>query len=179
MIIDFNKLAVEIHAENKAKGWWDNPDRCVYETLQLVNTEISEATEGERRNLADDKLPHRKMGEVELADAVIRLLDMAGAYGWIYSGDEYVPWIDEMPTVAGKHLWATDVVCQLGRNIRKFGKQGGRLHIFYTGAINTLLRIGDDQGYDVMGALFEKREFNKTRKDHSREARAAADGKKF
>lgn len=179
MIIDFNKLAVEIHAENKAKGWWDNPDRCVYETLQLVNTEISEATEGERSNLPDDKLPHRKMGEVELADAVIRLLDMGGKYGWTYSGDNYDPWIDEMPTVAGKHLCATYVVCEFAHEIRLFGKHSSHLHIFYTAAINTVLRIGDDQGYDVMGALLEKREFNKTRKDHSREARAAAHGKKF
>ena len=27
----------------------------------------------------DDKLPHRKMVEVELADAVIRIFDLAGA----------------------------------------------------------------------------------------------------
>jgi hypothetical protein len=36
--------------------------------------------EGDRKDLMDDKLPHRKMREVELADAVIRIFDMAGAY---------------------------------------------------------------------------------------------------
>jgi hypothetical protein len=36
--------------------------------------------EGHRKNLADDKLPHRSMFEVELADAIIRIFDMAGAH---------------------------------------------------------------------------------------------------
>ena len=31
-----------------------------------------------RSGLPDDKLPHRAMFEVELADAVIRILDLAG-----------------------------------------------------------------------------------------------------
>lgn len=35
--------------------------------------------EGLRKNLPDDKLPHRRMMEVELADALIRILDLAGA----------------------------------------------------------------------------------------------------
>jgi hypothetical protein len=36
--------------------------------------------EGDRKSLMDDKLPHRPMREVELADAVIRIFDLAGAY---------------------------------------------------------------------------------------------------
>ncbi|TOM56066.1 hypothetical protein CGH73_27540, partial [Vibrio parahaemolyticus] len=32
--------------------------------------------------LMDDHLPHRKMAEVELADAVIRILDYAHAFGY-------------------------------------------------------------------------------------------------
>ena len=53
MLNKLNHKALEIYAMNKAVGWWDNPDRCIYETLQLVSTEISEATEGERKNLMD------------------------------------------------------------------------------------------------------------------------------
>ena len=34
--------------------------------------------EGARKDLMDDKLPHRKMVEVELADAVIRIADLCG-----------------------------------------------------------------------------------------------------
>lgn len=47
--------------------------------LCLIHSEISEAMEGHRKGLMDDKLPHRPMIEVELADAIIRICDLAGA----------------------------------------------------------------------------------------------------
>jgi NTP pyrophosphatase (non-canonical NTP hydrolase) len=52
----------------------------------LIVSEVSEAMEGERKNLMDDKLPHRKMVEVELADALIRIFDYAGAFGYDLQG---------------------------------------------------------------------------------------------
>jgi len=51
----------------------------VAEKLALVHSEISEALEGHRKNKMDDHLPHRKSIEVELADAIIRIGDLAGA----------------------------------------------------------------------------------------------------
>lgn len=51
------------------------------EKLCLIHSEISEAMEGHRKSLMDDKLPNRQMIEVELADAVIRIGDLAGALG--------------------------------------------------------------------------------------------------
>ena len=68
-------------------GWWKDPKtgesmkgkRNVGEMICLVHSEISEAMEGHRKNLMDDKLPHRSMLEVELADSVIRIADLAGA----------------------------------------------------------------------------------------------------
>lgn len=48
--------------------------------LALIHSEVSEAMEGYRKNLQDDHLPERKMFEVELADAVIRIFDLAGAH---------------------------------------------------------------------------------------------------
>ena len=44
----------------------------------LIVSEVAEAMEGDRKDLMDDKLPHRKMIEVELADALIRIFDLAG-----------------------------------------------------------------------------------------------------
>ena len=51
----------------------------VAQKLCLVHSEITEAMEGHRKGLMDDKLPNRSMLEVELADAIIRILDLAGA----------------------------------------------------------------------------------------------------
>ena len=49
--------------------------------LMLTVSEVSEAMEGHRKGLNDDKLIDRPMIEVELADAVIRICDLAGALG--------------------------------------------------------------------------------------------------
>ena len=53
-------------------------DNWISAKLMLVVTEVAEAMEGHRKGLKDDKLPHRGMLEVELADAVIRIMDLAG-----------------------------------------------------------------------------------------------------
>ena len=83
------------HTANK--HWWADLDtglplnakKLVPEKLMLIVSELSEAMEGHRKGLMDDKLPHRPMLEVELADALIRLLDLAGALG-IDLGGAYV-----------------------------------------------------------------------------------------
>ncbi len=54
--------------------------------LALIHSEISEALEGERKDLMDDHLPHRRMAEVELADAIIRILDYCGGHGYDIHG---------------------------------------------------------------------------------------------
>lgn len=56
-------------------------ERNVGELLALVHSEISEGLEGHRKDLMDDKLPHRKMFEVELADALIRIFDIGAGLG--------------------------------------------------------------------------------------------------
>ena len=89
-------LQRKIHQGNVDAGWWTDLDtmqslaeECrirtrfgkalVAEKLVLIHSEVSEAMEAARKNLKDDKLPHRSGVEVELADAVIRILDLAGA----------------------------------------------------------------------------------------------------
>jgi NTP pyrophosphatase (non-canonical NTP hydrolase) len=83
------------HGAAKAAGWWIDPKTgesvtsnpyCFSNKLMLIVSEVSEAMEGDRKNLMDDKLTHRTMREVELADAVIRIFDLSGAYGMDLAG---------------------------------------------------------------------------------------------
>ena len=78
-------LQERIHSGNIKAGWYDNP-REDGTILCLIHSEISEAMEGVRKGLQDDHLPHRPMVEVELADAVIRILDYAGFKGLDVAG---------------------------------------------------------------------------------------------
>lgn len=49
------------------------------EKLALVHSEVSEALEGLRKGKADEHLPEFSSEAVELADALIRIFDYAGA----------------------------------------------------------------------------------------------------
>ena len=88
--MDLNKYAAQCRSDNDK--WWHDPqtgqklDRNKGELLILIVSEVCEAMEGERKDLMDDKLPHRPMAEVELADALIRIFDYAGEYGYDLEG---------------------------------------------------------------------------------------------
>lgn len=77
-------LVTLCHGASVRGGWWHDLEtqqplqRNVAEMLCLIHSEVSEALEGYRKNLMDDKLPHRPMLEVELADTVIRIADLCG-----------------------------------------------------------------------------------------------------
>lgn len=78
--VALNVLAEVCHSANK--NWWidletgEVKQRNVGELLMLCVSELSEAMESHRKNLMDDKLPHRKGIEVEIADCFIRLFDL-------------------------------------------------------------------------------------------------------
>ena len=88
--MNLNDYAKEVHKAN-AKWWVDihtnEPiERNFGELIALCHSELSEALEGHRKNLQYDKLPHRKMAEVELADCIIRILDIGAGLGMDLQG---------------------------------------------------------------------------------------------
>ncbi len=89
------EVSIAIVEANMAKGFWNkrqNLKECLFnrdaqleliEALALIMTEAAEAIESVRKNLnwsedKDQHLPHRTNLETELADIMIRCLDLAG-----------------------------------------------------------------------------------------------------
>ncbi len=85
-IAPLNELARDIYQSNVDAGWWTDletggpKERNTGELLMLVVSEIAEAMEGHRKGLMDTHLPHWKMMDVELADVIIRIMDICGHY---------------------------------------------------------------------------------------------------
>lgn len=193
-ILDWNAGARVCHQLNVNAGWWSDletgqrlrpEERDIGEIFALIHSEISEGLEGWRKNLMDDKLPHREMLEVELADTCIRILDVAGAFGWDLTTDVDC-YNHEMPGSTGK------IFVQLHRKVsdaftryEKWADLGMLEPIAPLGPGYCLGRIlamieqfADSRGYDLQRAMLEKLVFNLDRADHKRENRLAEGGKK-
>lgn len=71
-------LMNDVHGNAKDKGWWEDGGRNIGESIALMHSELSEALEAARAGFpADNKVPYDNF-TVELADCVIRILDLAG-----------------------------------------------------------------------------------------------------
>ena len=158
----------DVHARNVKAGWWSDlasgkpKKRSVGELFMLFVTELWEAYDAYRSGAMDDKLPHHPGLGVELGDLEIRFADFCGALaaGKIvsYSGVRNIG--DEMFNEVGQ-------IAQRYEAVRK------------TPAANGDPELGDELiPQDVPGMIFEKLEFNATRKDHQISERMKADGKK-
>lgn len=90
-------LVHKCHDASTTAGWWTDLETgadlreelrsntrlgkaLLAEKLCLIHSEVSEAMEGARKNLMDDKLPQYSMLITELADAVIRIADLVGVF---------------------------------------------------------------------------------------------------
>lgn len=78
------------HSNAIKAGWWTDMRRAnpfaFSNALMLIVSECAEAMEGDRKGIKDDHLPTRDMREVELADALIRIFDLAGAFNMDIGG---------------------------------------------------------------------------------------------
>lgn len=85
--MSLKELQREIHQNAVVKGWYaeDVPVRSDLENHMLAVSEIAEATEAVRKGEPDVWITDKGKPEgqsVELADAIIRILDFAEFKGW-------------------------------------------------------------------------------------------------
>lgn len=174
-----NKRRDEIHAANIAAGWWSDlqtgdsilETRNRPEMLCLIGSELIEAhTDGFE---PDGHLPQYPAFHVELADAAIRILDLAGADGIdLEAGTAQV--------VVGNPLndLMTMLTLTVGFALEGFRKSDTtRYQKHIADAYATLFAMADVYEFDLIEVIQAKADYNTKRADHKVENRLAEGGK--
>ena len=82
----WDNVAAEVHHNARAKGFWDR-ERHISELLAEIHGEASEVLEAAKHgNPQSEKTPGFSQCEEELADVVIRIMDLAAGRKWDIAG---------------------------------------------------------------------------------------------
>lgn len=175
-----NELATELHSYHREAGWWNSINtgqfyKRPWPMLRiLIVTELAEAIEGTRKNLMDDKLKHRFMPEVEMADAAIRILDAMGGYGLHFATFARWRYEDYIKTFANKDDFIVqDLLDGIIAALYHSSSMAPNLNV----AVWRIVCFCRYMNYDLWGAVAEKHEYNMKRADHKVENRKKTGGK--
>lgn len=163
------ELQNHIHEQNVEKGWWKSP-RCFSTMTNLFISENSEALEGDRRNLMDDKLPKYPMRVVEIADMCIRVFDYLGSVE-----DDGEPVLKRGLYKPGDFQFnlalCTKQLINAWFDKECLGSDTETNCQFLHNAIAIGFAMIRDMGYDPIEIILEKHDFNAVRHDHKLENR--------
>lgn len=205
-----NERSKQTHINN-AKWWTDLETgestlatRNRPEILMLVVTELTEANLGHLVDAYDDKLPHREQVEVEIADAAIRLHDLAGAEGIEVNGvieEEVHHYLfdyerkiiesryrtiddedDRVVASASLSEFLMSIVDLISDSMEGYRKRTSpeMLEQYRANVARALLAcyiVAEEWSLDLEAAIEEKQAFNKVRPDHQIENRKKEGGK--
>lgn len=167
-----NDKAEEIHAYNRAAGWWDNP-RPLTTFTALITSELCEAME----EGPDKHLPEYPTYMVELADAAIRILDMAGGMDIDLSvpTDEYhSSWeVDITEDIVPLIVYSGSTLFEYARKDKEAEYHKGLAYLY-----QAIWTVADANDIPLATIIDKKVEYNKNRADHKRENRNKPGGKK-
>lgn len=180
----YERYAAHVHELNRI--WWYDEgsevkrDLNIHERFQLVLSEVAEAMEGFRKDLQDDHLPQYKSLHVELADGVIRILDMAGAYSWRieYGKVDTLVRLDE-PLVSARLLNLSDFAIRMAWEVKENNRPWLISNLIWHFFEQSELLALATACSDFWQVVYDKLIYNRTRADHSYAARAQPHGKKF
>lgn len=185
---DYNAEAVRVHVANKK--WWTDlvtghypMDRNHFQMGMLAISELAEGMEACRKDLMDDKLTHRKGIEVELADFLIRNLDVLGFYKYDINEtkealvEARLQWITP-ETDRGEVLFKmSSLICGALMAYDNRDLPGYLYNLAV--AIDATEYVAEAWGLDVWAAYEEKMAYNAIREDHQLSSRMAHGGKKW
>lgn len=181
-----NELRDRIHKANVEKGWWTDleTDLSIIETrnrpeiLCLIASEICEAYDDPHS--PDSHLSMYKTIWVEIADALIRISDLAGAEKIDLDklAPLYSPSFFHGVGLESIFMTATSMICSDALEGYRKGKVE-KYHYALQQAYAYLIGYAAFENVDIMEIIEAKIAYNANREDHKIENRKAEGGKKI
>lgn len=182
--MNLNELRDEVYECAVSHGWHEEElsnEHCLW----LVITELAEATEADRlgrhadrtqfdnymsmKERSDDEFAYAFKYNIkdslqdELADACIRLLDLAGVRGISLDSVSFPIKVREQYIKARKELSFTEWSYDVARVIARYNKDNYPIGYLLVGVLQEICCMAEIKGFDILWHIQQKVRYNKMR----------------